>query len=251
MSEERLTGAVADEEELELEEAQETEGGEDDAVHEDEGAEDAEDDGRLGAEEEERPRPNVSRNARRAERWRDRARSAEAERSRLEERLAALERNQQQPRFDPQAAQRAHQAELERIALLPPDQQFAALSDYNDRRYAGMMQAQEARIQDTLDRQDYERVCTTDASARRLRAEVERIRQTNPSVSRNVIASYLIGEEIRAKAVQAATRARRNGRAAIQRETTRPASAASTEGRSGRNTDDYKARLSNPDYWPH
>lgn len=250
MSEDRFNGGSAVEGELELDgddqEAEETEDAEDGAELEDAEAgdgEDADGDGRQVAEEERPARP-LSRNARRAERWRDRAREYEAENRRLEERLSALERGQQQ-RVDPQAAQRAHQMEMERIALLPPDQQIVALTEYNDRRYAGILQAQRAEMQDLLDRQDYQRFSDANPTARRLQSEVERVRRENPSVSRRVILSYLVGEEVMQKAAAATTRARRNGRAAVRRETTRPAAARSTEGRAADRNDDaaYRKRL--------
>lgn len=231
------------EEELDLDADQEADeevdegSGDDGSGESDEADEDAGD--ALGGQEEERPARNVSRRAGRSERYRAQAREAEERARRLEERLAALERRPA-TQIDPLEQQRREQAELERISMLPPNEQIVELDRRAAQRSFALSQAQEARFADQMDRQSYRELTRGDATARRLESQVEGLRRENPTVAREVILNYLVGQEVRQKAAQATTRQRRAGRQAIRRETARPANARSTEGRqAGR--DDYAA----------
>ena len=180
----------------------------------------------------------------RIERANARARAAEERSAALERRLAELERRPAQ-QFDPMAAERAHQAELERISMLPPEQQLPAALQYGERRTVAAMQAMESRTQDTLDRQHFSALQERNPTARRLASRVEEVRRENPTVSREVILKYLVGEEVMAKAASVTTRQRRQGRANVRRETVRGSSSRSTEGRPNGRDDNaaYRKRL--------
>lgn len=174
------------------------------------------------------PQGRLERRPGRIERARAEARREREARIRLEAELAAM-RRQPPPQIDPMAAQRAHQAELERIQLMPPDQQVTALFAYNEQRALMREQARQAHFEDQLDRQAFAQLVRSDPTARRLEGQVEQIRRENPTVGREVILDYLVGKEVREKARAAASRQRRVGRAAVQRETTQPGSPRSTE----------------------
>lgn len=238
------------EEELDLDAGEEAEEGADaedgEGIEGSDGQQD-EADGDAGDaedEQEERPARSVSRRAGRSERYREQLREERAERQRLAARLEALERRPA-PQIDPLEQQRREQAELERISMLPPNEQIMELDRRATQRSFALVQAQEQRFADQLDRQSYRELTRSDATARRLEQQVEGLRRENPTVAREVILNYLVGQEVRQKAAQATTRQRRQGRQAIRRETARPGNARSTEGRQSGRDDQaaYRKRL--------
>ena len=218
-------------EELDLED-EEAEGGDEPLPDEEEGVEGDDGDG-SGEEEprqEVRPRTRPSPRQRQAAQLRREREERAAEKAVYEARLAALERQQTQPRHDPQAQARAEQAEIERIMQLPYEHQQVALNERTERRLAAALRQTQAQQEDTLDQMRFERLQETTPAARRLAAEVERqLRdgraQGIQGLTRVAVYKYLRGDEVDRKEQAAVGRQRRQGRANIRRETTRPGQA--------------------------
>ena len=214
-------------EELDLED-EETEGGDEPIPDEEEGVEG--DDGDGSGEEEPRQEVRPQRPGRRerqaAQLRREREERA-TERAAYEARLAALERRETQPRYDPQVQARAEQAELERIMQLPYEQQLVALNERTERRVAAALGNTQAQIADSADRAEFRDLQRDEPAARRMAAEVERQiaegrAQGLRGLTRVAVYNYLVGQEAREKMKKAGDRQRRTGRANIRRETTRP-----------------------------
>lgn len=158
---------------------------------------------------------------------------AELERQRTENaelrgRLAALEQ-QRQPPPDPQAQQRALEAEYERISLLNPVEQEAA----RHALYRRDLAQQAAVSAERSDVAAFAQLQTIEPAARRLATQVEQTvaqlrSQGITGINREGIYNYLLGQEMRQRASREGTRQRRNGEANVRRQTTRPGS-----GRSG------------------
>ncbi len=234
MSEERQPVEDLDlAEELDLDEEQEPEEGDEPLPDEgEEGGEGGDGDG-SGEEEprqEVRPRARPNPRQRQTAQLRREREERAAERAVYEARLAALERQQTQPRQDPQAQARAEQAEIERIMQLPYEHQQVALNERTERRLAAALRQTQAQQEDTLDQMRFERLQETTPAARRLAAEVERQLSDGRSrgiqgLTRVAVYKYLRGDEVDRKEQAAVGRQRRQGRANIHRETTRPGQA--------------------------
>jgi hypothetical protein len=245
----RTAGPLPTDEELDLgpedeiedgDEAQDAGDGEGDADDEGEG-DDAGDD--AGEEEEGgEPRDVTPPRGRARDTIRTlRQRSQEAERrtADLQRQVDEL-RTSRQPAFDPAAAQRAEAEEIERISMLPPAEQTAAIIE-KVRRESRQQAAQiELRNFDRSDISAWSAAKRDDPHARRLDTEVERIlnlrRQNGDySLDRVTIFDALRGKEIRERRATVAPRQRAAARRRVAGQTTRPNRVGGDVSRSGRN----------------
>jgi hypothetical protein len=170
-------------------------------------------------EPEPEPPPRQSRRERQQDNWRERALKAEAER----DVYRGQAQPRQQPQPDPAANQQRQQAEYERIANLPFEQQAQA--------YHQMMRNEVAvaRLEsfDLNDKAEFRRLCREEPAAARLEARVEQILQAQRAngiyqFSREQIYNHEFGTEMRERSRAAATRQRKQGAANVARQTVRP-----------------------------
>lgn len=166
---------------------------------------------------EDQPPPRQTRRERQEANWRERAIRAEAERD------AYREVRQQAPqpqRVDPQLQQQQRAQEYQRISMLPPEEQVAAIDRMIEQRTAlGTLQAF-----DRADRSDFERLKSSSAAARRLGTQVEQTLAAQRAqgiyqFSREQIYHYLLGQEVANRSVEGATRQRQTGQRNVQRQT--------------------------------
>lgn len=166
------------------------------------------------------PPPRQSRRERQEANWRERAIRAEAERD------AYREVRQQAPqpqRIDPQLAAQQRAQEYQRISMLPPEEQVAAIDRMIEQRTAlGTLQAF-----DRADRSDFERMKAQYPAARRLAPQVEQTINAQRAqgvyqFSREQVYHYLLGQEVHSRSVEGATRQRQTGQRNVQRQTVQP-----------------------------
>lgn len=186
---------------------------------------DAEDDEEPEPEEvasEPEPRaepPRLTRRQRQEANWRERARQAEVERD------FYRNQTQQQPRpqQDPQILAQQRQQEYDRIAMLPPNEQVAALHQLMQRENA----LTQLQMFDHNDRRDFDALKSQFPAAQRLATQVEQILQQQRAqgiyqFSRSQIFDALYGNEVRTQGVRTQDRRARNGEARVARQTVRP-----------------------------
>jgi hypothetical protein len=140
----------------------------------------------------------------------------------------------------------AERAEQERVAQLMPHEQAIYYANQAERR----MQAQytQARIEvgDMFDRQSYQQLCRDEPLARQWAGQVEQMlqiaRNSGANPTREALYNQLVAQQVRERTRKAATTQRRNGRQAIERQTTQPGNSRSTVAPSrGNREDDYDA----------
>lgn len=128
----------------------------------------------------------------------------------------------QQP-VDPNQLAQQRQQEYDRISMLPPNEQVAALH--------GLMQRENAITQlqmfDLNDRRDFESLKASFPAAQRLSGQVEQILQTQRAqgiyqFSRSQIFDALYGNEVRTRGTRSQGARARNGEQRVARETVRP-----------------------------
>lgn len=221
-------------------EATQTEGDEDA-----EGEGGADDAGGDGDEEGDEPAPrgDVGRAARpqgraegRVQRALRDARDARAEVDRMRAELAA-ERVAAQQRIsnDPAQRQREYQEEQERLRLMSPEQMGQYFADKTRREVGQALGQQQMQIQDTLDRQAFSTLRRDNALIDSVADETERTlaseRNQGRNPSREVIATYLIGQRVRAKQKAARSGQQRGAARRVAGQTTRPGTARSDAAR--------------------
>lgn len=252
----RTAGLAPTDEELDLgpedeideaEDHAEAEDGEGDAVDAEGERDDA--DGDVEPEEEgDEPRDVAPQRGRARDTIRSlRQRSQEAERRTTElQRQVDELRNQRQPAFDPAAAQRAEQEEIERISMLPPLEQTAAILAKVRREQQQQAAQIELRSFDRTDSANWRDIQRTEPSARRLGPEVERIlnlrrSQGDYSLGREDIYNHLYGKELRERRAAAAPKQRQRAAQRVRGQTVRPGRAGGDVARSVRNGRDEDA----------
>lgn len=157
---------------------------------------------------------------------RERAQKAEAERDVYRN----LQQPQPQPRTpqpDPQAEQQRRALEYQRISMLPPEEQVAALDRMNEQRVQQQVALARLEAFDMNDRSNYQSLQARIPAAARLATQVEQTLQAQRAqgvynFSREQIFKYLLGEEMMSRATQGGERQRRQGQARVQRQTVRP-----------------------------
>jgi hypothetical protein len=136
--------------------------------------------------------------------------------------------------------------EAERVAQMMPHEVAAHYAAQAERR----MQEQYARarieVGDMFDRQSYQQLCREEPMARQLSAQVEQMlqmaRQSGNNPTREALYNQLVATQVRDRTRKAAATQRRNGRQAIERQTTQPGNSRSTVAPSrGNREDDYDA----------
>lgn len=187
----------------------------------------------LEGEEPEAPEPEDLVEAEPQPQQRQRSRSSDTIRN-LRERAqrAELERDtyrnvyQQQQRPaqpDPNREAQQRAQEYQRISMLPPEEQVAAIDRMIEQRTA----LSTFQSFDRQDKSDFERIKSTYPAAQRLGAQVENVLQQQRQAgvyqfSREQIYHYLLGQEVHNRSVSGASRQRANGQRNVQRQTTRP-----------------------------
>lgn len=177
-----------------------------------------------------------------------RQRSQEAERRQADlQRQVDDLRNQRQPAYDPAAAARAEADDIERISMLPPAEQTAALLAKVRREQQQAATQIELRSFDRSDNANWRDIQRTEPSARRLAPEVERIlnlrrQQGDFSLGREDIYNHLYGKELRERRATAAPKQRTAAQRRLQGQTTRPTRTGGDVSRSVRQTRDEDAR---------
>lgn len=173
-------------------------------------------------EPEPEPSPRQSRRERQQENWREKARQLEAENA-VYRRMSEQQQPQRQPQPDPAAQQQRQNAEYERIANLPFEQQAQA--------YHEMMRREAALVRlesfDLNDRSRFEAMQDRYPAAKRLSGEVERVLQAQRAqgiynFSREQIYHYLLGQEVHNRSQTQGERQRRQGAARVASQTVRP-----------------------------
>lgn len=154
--------------------------------------------------------------------WARRAREAETRNADLERRLAALETQPRQV-VDPQAVQRAQDAEYERLSMLPPDQMVRELHQLVRREVAGS----HFQTQSEIDRRAFQSYLAQNPQYRRFEANVEQISQNLRAqgvnvVDRTAILDREIGRAIREGGSKALTQLTRQAASRVERQQSRP-----------------------------
>lgn len=198
--------------------------------------------------EEVQPR-RQTRRERQTENWRTKAQQLEVELAELRGRVSQPQ--SYQPPVDPMAAQRAEQEELQRIAMLPPEEQMGALLSKVRREFNQGLNNVALQSAERADVAAFETLKRQIPAAQRLAGKVEetvrqlRAQGTN-NINREAIFKFHLGEEALARAAAGNTRERRQGAANVRRQTTRPANGRGDLARSagnGRGADADEALL--------
>jgi hypothetical protein len=171
--------------------------------------------------------PRQTRQERRDDRARSRARELETQNADLARRLAQLEARQTQPVVDPGAAARDEAQFRESLQMMLPHEAALAVVERSERRMAA--QLQQARVEgfDRADTAQFEALRARDRAAERLAPQVEATMaaaraQGDFRFSRVDIFDFLRGREIRLKGPAAAQQQRRAGAARVAAQTTTP-----------------------------
>lgn len=204
-----------------------------------EGAEDGADEERRPAaadEEEGQARRDVTRHRRPSQTERRLQREARE----LRDRLDRVERERSQPApIDPQAQQREEQAFWDSLQYMDQAQQLRAVRDRERGLYVQGLNQVRGETLDAIDRTRFETRAENSPARKRLSSDVERHiadlrRAGNYNATRDQVFHLLLGMETDQKASAAAPRQRREARARIERETTRPGPGRGDVAREGR-----------------
>lgn len=163
--------------------------------------------------------PRLTRRQRQEANWRERARQAEVERDFYRSQTQQAPR----PQVDQQQLQQQRQQEYDRIAMLPPNEQVAALHQLMQRENA----LTQLQMFDHNDRRDFEALQAQFPEARPFATQVEQILQQQRAqgiyqFSRSQIFDALWGNEDRTQRMRGQQRRARNGEARVARQTVRP-----------------------------
>lgn len=236
----------------------EIEGGEDASIL-DENADDAlldeggEEAGVEGEGEDEEVTPAASPQQRagrktQAQRWRERTERSERELAELRQQVAGITQARQQPAYDPAAAARAEQAELEQVRLMAPDEVARHYYQKAQREMGAVLAQQQFAIEDRIDRQAYENAAARSALHQRYAPRVEALlqseRASGRNTSREVILKYLVGEDAMQRATRAAPTQQRQAARRVAGAQARPTGSRSDAGSDRRPApDSYEASL--------
>lgn len=185
--------------------------------------------------------------------------------SRAERRIEELDRRTREfERLAQEAATRAENAERQlrelqsgtsraatereeqaRLAAMDPEERIAHLARTSEARTAGQIDTLRREIAESTDRAAFATACASNPTLAKVKDQVEteltKLRSQGQNVAREVLAKYLLGEEILKKAPQAKARAERRAAANRDRERSQPARGASDAPRGG-GRDDKAAR---------
>jgi hypothetical protein len=165
------------------------------------------------------PEPPRSRGNQAIRQLRARAQQAEVERDFFRQQA----QTRPAPQIDQQQLQQQRAQEYDRISMLPPNEQVAALH--------GMMQRENALTQlqffDMNDRREFGELKASFPAAERLSGQVEQILQAQRAqgiyqFSRSQIFDALYGNEVRTRGTRDTGARRRDGAARVARQTVRP-----------------------------
>lgn len=207
-------------------------------------------------EEEQQParRPPQSRGEHRVMQLRNKLREQEEENRRLRD--AVLNQTRQPayiPQPDPYRQAELDRQEAERVAQMMPHEAAAYYSSKAEQRMGQQLLQGRLEVADILDRQSFQQICRDEPMAGKLRDQVETLlsqaRRNGSNPTREAIYNQLLAAQVRPRMNNAElTRARRQGRAAIARQTTQPGGGRSsvTQQRNGRAEEsdaEFEARL--------
>ena len=202
-----------------------------------------ESEGRVASEQARGDRENRAiRDAKRARQEAERARQAvERERDEIRAQLLAVQQQRtNQP--DPQAQQR----ELERIALMDPDQRLEHYRQQDSQRFAQLEQRLTFQLSDNADKSAFETLKARNPMAAKYADDAEKLvaseRAQGRNVSREVALNFVIGKKFLEKAPAQTTRQRAAATARVASQTTAPRS-QSGMGREARGESDDMATL--------
>jgi len=204
----------------------------------------------LESGDEPAPQPEESPQRNRAIRqMRDRLRQEREDNRRLRASVdQLLVQQRQQPQIDPYRAAEAQRLEQERIAQMMPHEQASYFAAQAEGRMRNEYMRARLEVADLLDRQGWQQLCRDEPHFRKYSEQVESMlamaRNQGQNPTRETLANLLLAQEVRERSKRSAATQRRNGRAAIARETTVPGSGRSTAApaRGGRGAaDDYDA----------
>ncbi len=164
---------------------------------------------------------------------RRRAQEAERERDGLRQTIAELQRSQQeiQQRIaaDPQARARAEAQEAELLSRMGPDEQARYFYNKGRQEIGQVLQNQRIETADQIDRLSYDSTARSSPLHQRYATRVEDLLRTERSQGRSppreVILDYLIGRDVRERAMRAAPGQRRQAAARVRGQPTRPGAA--------------------------
>jgi hypothetical protein len=194
------------------------------------------------------PQRTPSREERRVQALRNRLKDAEDENRRMRESWAQSMARPPAPAPQPDYTQSAEfqRQEAERVATLMPHEQAQYYAQQAERRMQEQYARARVEVGDMFDRQSYAQLCREEPMARQLSGQVEQMlqmaRQSGNNPTREALYNQLVATQVRDRTRKAAATQRRNGRQAIERQTTQPGNSRSTVAPSrGNREDDYDA----------
>lgn len=187
---------------------------------------DAGDEGGAALDEEDppiQPRRQPGRAERAVTEAKREARETRERADRIERELAELRAERNRP--DPYAAQRAAEAERERIAYMSPEERIEFEVSRARQQFGGELQAVRRELAQAQDERKYEATLAGNPSLGKYTREVDRmhadsVRAGSP-VAKSILLKLAIGEAMVSKAPAARQRQGREGRESIARESVR------------------------------
>jgi hypothetical protein len=201
-----------------------------------------------GAAEPQAPPQPPSREQRRVQALRNRLKDQEDENRRMREAWAqSVARPAPAPQPDYTQSAEYQRQEAERVAQMLPHEQAQYYASQTERRVQEQIARARIEFGDVFDRQSYQQLCRDEPMARQLAGQVEQMlglaRSQGHNPTREALYNQLLAQQVRDRTRKAAATQRRNGRQAIERQTTQPGNSRSTvasnRGRGG--DDDYDA----------
>lgn len=206
------------------------------------------DEAEIETEPEEQPqeqRREPSQRQRAILRMRERLAREEAENRRLRDALLSQTRMPAPQQPDPYRQAEVERQEAERVAQMMPHEQAQFYARKSEQNFQQQLLRQNLETRDLLDRQLFSSLCGQEPMAQRLSDEVEntlaQARNQGMNPTREAIYNLLVGQEVRSRAKKQADKQRKNGRAQIAAQTTKPggtrSTAAATRGRTREDVD--------------
>jgi hypothetical protein len=192
------------------------------------------------------PRP-PSRSKQRFDLLRSRLKEQEDENRKLRDAfLRSTQMPQQQTPVDPYRNAEMQRLESERVASMMPHEQAQYYAQQSEQRMSNQLARARLEVGDILDRQNFAQIQREEPMARRWADDVEQMlsmaRQQGQNPTREALYQQLLAQHVRERSKKEGERQRRNGRAAIQRQTTQPGNGRSTVAPARRGQgDDYEA----------
>lgn len=139
--------------------------------------------------------------------------------ARLEGHVEATARPQPAPHQDPRIEQ---QREQELLSTMTAEEKISYFRDKDHRDFGQALRSIEQRNEDRLDKIDFRAACAEDPALKAVAKEVETLKAKNPGVSREVLATYVIGQKYRQGGMKAALKKQQSAAATARKQKTRP-----------------------------